>query len=971
MTIIFHKRPYNSFIIWVLFLLIFSQSTSYAQNCAVNSGADETICANENLFLNGSKSGLFNGVGETMWTQVGGPTVTILEPESLTTEVTNFLGGNTYVFRLSTNCLDGSYIYQDVTKNVLAVSNANAGPDATYCPNESSFMAANTLLSGETGEWSGGGAGISVNNINSPLSSITMDPGSSGSATFTWTVTNTNGCSSSDQVVITNRGGQPISAGEDQTLSHCYSSTQSTQLNGSYAGTGIDGQIGLWGIISGPNIPNIQNQNQNNSLITNLIEGEYTFRWTVMGPCVSGYDEVTIFVPAPTADITSANAGSDQQFCDNTITTTVLSGNTPQFVNETVLWEQISGPEVTIVNPNSTVTQVTGLVSPNTYQFRYTINNVVTVCDDEDIIQLSYNPTPPTISIDVTGDQMFTGCDESFIAIPFTAGGSGTSEYRIISGPDTPGLIFPTDWNGTGSSPVTVTGLTAIGVYVIELRRNTGQGASCGSVYDQISVITSQRPTVSNAGTLLTLDCNINKATLIANDPDVGVGTWSQVSGPGNVTLLNTHCEELYIENLDNGLYTFQWLISGGPNCPEETDQVTVLVSDDTPTAVSAGDDQTICYGSPFFLDADPPTYIFELGTWSSTSGEVSFANENSPTTQVFGMLENTSYPFKWTIENGCGTASSVVLITTSDSQGPIASDAGADQCLESGTTSFTMSANDPSPGTGQWVQLTGPVTVTVTNSSLQTTTMSDAIDGIYTFEWQINSGECFPSRDTVMITISDPVTAADAGSDQIVCGYSATLSANNAIVGVGEWAQISGNAGVIIANTASATTEVSNLSPGVYNFTWTITNGSCSDSDTVKLFVSNEVPSIADAGVDFDVCGLSTITMSATAPVSGSGFWSFVSGPNTPVFTTPDSPISSVTGLITGTYIFRWTVTGGVYCPVSSDDVEVTVVRLADAGDDQSYCEAITSVQLTGTTASMGTWTQSGTMPAVATIIT
>ncbi|PLW98217.1 MAG: hypothetical protein C0593_06210, partial [Marinilabiliales bacterium] len=954
-------------------LLLLNVKNASAQNCTVNAGVPETICANEQMYLDGSKTGLFSGSGETLWTQVGGPTVTIADPSSLYTEVTNFLGGNTYTFRLSSTCEDGSFIYQDVQKTVLPVSNADAGTDATYCPTDAATLDGNTLLSGETGLWSGwttGSHGITVNNPTSPTSSLSFNASRSGSVTLTWTVTNANGCNSSDQVVITNRGGQPISAGDDFSLSHCYSSTQQTRLNGSYAGSGIDGQIGTWSIISGPNIPNISNVNVRNTWVTNMIQGTYIFRWTVSGPCVSGYDEVTVTVPAPTADISAANAGADQLFCDPSISSTVLSGNNPGYINETVLWEKISGPDpVTIVSPNSPVTQVSGLDGSSTYVFRYTISNSVTSCFSTNNVEVSYYPNPPAISIDVTGDQMFTGCDEDFIEIPFTASGSGVTQYRIVSGPVTAGLTYPTDWQDVGSSPVTVSGLTSIGVYNVQLRRHTTVGVSCGSVYDDINVITSIAPTLSNAGTPQILNCNVNSSTLVANDPEIGTGTWSQVSGPTTVTLADPTARVLHITNLDNGLYTFRWLITGGPNCPEETDQTTVLVADQIPTQASPGADQTICFGSPFFLEADPPAFIFEQGTWSTTASSVSFVNENSPTTEVLGMADNTTYTFTWTIENGCGTTSSDVEITTTDSEGPIASDAGPDQCLPSGTTAFTMSGNDPSPGTGTWVQLTGPVTVTITNSSLQTTTMSDASDGIYTFEWQINSGGCSPTRDTVLITIDQEVTQANAGPDQNVCGSTATLSANTASVGTGEWAQISGNAGVLIANTASATTEVSNLVPGVYNFTWTITIGACSDADTVKLFVSDEVPSVADAGVDFGVCGLSTATMSATAPTIGSGSWSVVSGPNAPSFTTPSSPTSEVTGLITGSYTFRWTVTGGVYCPPTSDDVEVTVVRLADAGSDQSYCEDISSVLLTGTVASNGTWTQSGTTPAVATI--
>jgi hypothetical protein len=77
-------------------------------------------------------------------------------------------------------------------------------------------------------------------------------------------------------------------------------------------------------------------------------------------------------------------------------------------------------------------------------------------------------------------------------------------------------------------------------------------------------------------------------------------------------------------------------------------------------------------------------------------------------------------------------------------------------------------------------------------------------------------------------------------------------------------------------------------------------------------------------AGADQSVCG-STATLAAEAVSSGIGTWSQVSGPNTATITSTISNTSTVTGLINGTYIFRWTVTDGG-CTGASDDMQLTV---------------------------------------------
>ena len=236
----------NSFLILLLVWLLGALGQVQGQNCSVNAGIPQTICANQQLFLQGSFTAPLKSGAQVVWTQIAGPAATIVSPTTLNTEVTNLSAGNSYTFRIYTTCADGALTYQDVTHTVSAISIANAGPDATYCPGAVASLSANAVGVNETGTWTGSGGGVTVNSVNSPTSSLTITGGSSGPVTLRWTITNTNGCSSYDEVIITNRGGLAVSAGSNQNLGHCYSTTQSTTLSGSYAGSNIDGQQGTW-----------------------------------------------------------------------------------------------------------------------------------------------------------------------------------------------------------------------------------------------------------------------------------------------------------------------------------------------------------------------------------------------------------------------------------------------------------------------------------------------------------------------------------------------------------------------------------------------------------------------------------------------------------------------------------------------------------------------------------------------------
>ena len=100
--------------------------------------------------------------------------------------------------------------------------------------------------------------------------------------------------------------------------------------------------------------------------------------------------------------------------------------------------------------------------------------------------------------------------------------------------------------------------------------------------------------------------------------------------------------------------------------------------------------------------------------------------------------------------------------------------------------------------------------------------------------------------------------------------------------------------------------------------------------SGTKISFFDLDTPTLptADAGSDQSIA-VSSVTLSGSG-TGGDGTitgyeWERISGPNTPTIVSPTSASTSVTGLITGTYVFRLTVTNSLAEEVT-DDVTVTV---------------------------------------------
>ncbi|NSL85778.1 DUF11 domain-containing protein [Chitinophaga sp. Mgbs1] len=131
------------------------------------------------------------------------------------------------------------------------------------------------------------------------------------------------------------------------------------------------------------------------------------------------------------------------------------------------------------------------------------------------------------------------------------------------------------------------------------------------------------------------------------------------------------------------------------------------------------------------------------------------------------------------------------------------------------------------------------------------------------------------------------------------------------------------------------------NTVPGTYHLNIRFTNttsgcGSVTYPFTVKV---DSLPTVANAGPNQTLCAATSTTMAANTPVAGTGTWSQTGGPNNAVFSNIHQPNTQVTGLITGTYNFRWTITNGS-CEPSSANVSVTVtpaLTKANAGPDMT----------------------------------
>ncbi len=202
---------------------------------------------------------------------------------------------------------------------------------------------------------------------------------------------------------------------------------------------------------------------------------------------------------------------------------------------------------------------------------------------------------------------------------------------------------------------------------------------------------------------------------------------------------------------------------------------------------------------------------------------------------------------------------------------------------------------------------------------------------GTYSFRLRIGSTDC-PDVDVVRVTFAFGDFAPAAGSDQTVCGLSASLGANADPTSSAYWTisnDSQTNTGVrfdgVLHDPAAPLNPVSNNptasvavpQAGTYDFIWNygFTQGStnCLQSDTVRITFLDLAS--ASAGPNQTLCGFSTTlngTPSTGGNITNTG-WTVVSAPNggTATLGTPTTSSTSVSVDIAGRYVFRYSLTG------------------------------------------------------------
>ncbi|MDZ4759162.1 MAG: gliding motility-associated C-terminal domain-containing protein [Bacteroidota bacterium] len=730
--------------------------------------------------------------------------------------------------------------------------------------------------------------------ITNPDSLKTAVTGYKGGNIYTFKIAATckDGTTVADQVTIKISAiPSTPKAGSDQSM--CTINGLKVDL----AASSLDsGEIGLWKVISGGSgtFSDATSPDSKFTLSGNNCIGitDVVLRWTVTNGDCNAYDEVTISYTGGA----SVDAGLHQNV--SCATKARLAGSCPGAGKQTGTWTLLSGPGGGTFGNKNTYNTTLGDLVIGTYYLKWTVSGPCV--SNEDTVSITILSLGITSTIAASPNQSYCiGNLPSSFAIQGTAADSSQSGLWT----QTAGTATKIANKDTAST--SITGITAAGAYTYKWAISKGLCATTAMV-----TITVLSKLSADAGPDIVAICGASTATMT---PVIKGGSWTFVSGPSVPAISGNNITKLF----KKGVYKLRYVCSN--TCGKAEDTALVTISS-IPTNAKAGTDQIFaCNVVSGTLAANSPSS--GAGTWTQISGPntAKIADIHNPSSGLTGLIGGRYY-ITWNIDGGAGCATNtdeVVIYVSTDA--PTAANAGDDQTITKNTTLILKGNTPKGAEIGTWSQIGGtPVTIDSTN--LETTHITGVSENsTYTFVWTI-SNSCGSTADTLIVNI---IPDSKVGKDASYCNATIiNIYGNNPGAGKGVWSQETGPQ-CTITDINNQTTSIKNMSPGIYQFKWTITIGGGSSNSIITI--TNYAPVSANAGshqyININKTPIATLNGNFVSPATG--IWSMISG-NAVTIENPASPNSRVSGLTKGDYTFRWTVTNGLCSSYS--DVRISV---------------------------------------------
>lgn len=795
-----------------------------------------------------------------------------------------------------------------------------------------------------------------------------------GSYVFELTVTDDAGATGTDQVTVTVQPGAntpPVAdAGNNITITQ---PAASVQLNGSDS-EDPDGSISSysWSKISGPPAggETIVTPNNSKTNVTGLKPGTYVFELIIKDDKGStAADRVTVTVNPKNNQVPKADAGNDINIT-LPVSTVHLNGSASADPDGSIAgytWTKVSGPAAAISSPNARETNITGLSAGN-YIFELTVtDNDNATASARVTVTVSPANKPPVADAG----------NNTSITLP-----ANSAQLDGSASKDADGSIADYSWTkisgpagGTIANPdaakTTVSGLLA-GTYVFEL---TVQDDDKATGSDRVTIVVirpaANKPPTANAGSDITITLPVSTVHLDGSasadaDGSITKYSWKRISGPA-ASIATPGGKETNITGLTAGNYIFQLTVTDNDGATA-SDRVSVTVAPqpaNDPPLAKAGSDITITLpvnstqlnggGS-----SDPDGRITAYA-WKQVSGP-STANISSPNASATnaGGLVTGSYVFELKVtdnRNGSATDRVTVTVNKAPNKKPVAN-AGSDRSITLPTNSVQLDGSgsddpDGSISSYAWIKVSGPPAGgAIASSNSKATNITGLLEGVYVYQLTVADNDKATASDRVTITVHPQprtnrspvaVTSADQRiqlpTNQLYINGRSSYDPDGTIAAYA-WKQVSGPSTAAIAHAGWTETLVGSLVQGSYVFELKVTDNdgaTATDRITVTLLApapaGNKAPVATTQGNQVIQSPINYVYATGKASYDPDGSivsydWKKISGAGNVVIEQPNAMETQITGLQTGQYQFRLTVTDNKQ---ATNSTTFTVDVLAD----------------------------------------
>lgn len=755
-----------------------------------------------------------------------------------------------------------------VTVNPLPV--VNAGPDLTLCD-----QPVPEQLTGATpaaGTWSG---------TNVDASGI-FTPNGTGTFTLTYTFTDANGCTNSDQIEVEVIAPTIADAGLDEVFCQ---SVQGVQLNpttpgGTWSGTDVTPS----GVFT-PNTP-----------------GTYTLTYEIGGGSCLSSDQIEVEV----YDLPVADAGLDASICEGDsiqLGATSNGGALPYaseawtvspFIDDEIIADSWVQPDATTTFTWN-VTDANGCEASDDVEIEVLGAPVVeagpdiTVCNQPIPEQLTgFSPiagpgeTGEWSGPDIDASGVFTpsGTGDFTVFYTFTnVAGCASTDSLVVTvtdpttadaGPDLelclsePAVQLETGgtWTGTNVDASGVFTPSSTGTFDLTFTIGTG---TCLTT-DDLTVTVFDLPTVDAGADVFICEADSTQLNAVANSPNGAISTYDWVGA--NVS--DATLADPWVSPITTEVYTVT--ITDAEGCTAQDD---VSVNVNGLPVVDAGPDLTLC-DQPIaetLENFSPLPDANSTGEWSGIGITDPDGTFESP-----GVGNYTLY-YTFTDIAGCTNLDSIEVEVVP----PVVADAGPDQeyCLNNGVTElqgFSPQNNITWSGTG------------IVDAGAGSFDPLVAGEGTFTLTIEFGSGTCFTSDDVEVTVLPLPVITTTA--DPVFCG-------NDAVADLGAFAPAGGTwEGTGIVDDAAGTFDPS-VGQGSYDVFYWYTDPLTGCADTSDVSVSVSPVPVADFTVEPEGCTNAPVDIENTSAGADSYEWDWGDG-NTdvgfePNFTYPDEGIFTI----------------------------------------------------------------------------